>query len=56
MLGFRKRVREEFDRLVRESENPLPLAVECRAAAVAIGFQVAGSNGTHEVKHETISS
>jgi hypothetical protein len=28
VLRFRKRVREEFDRLVRESESPPPLAVE----------------------------
>ncbi len=28
VLSFRKRVWEEFDRLVRESESPPPLAVE----------------------------
>jgi hypothetical protein len=28
VLRFRKHVREEFDRLVRESESPPPLAVE----------------------------
>jgi hypothetical protein len=32
VLRFRKRVREEFDRLVRESESAPPRAVECEAA------------------------